>query len=246
MHVVLKRIGLLACMAGLAGAAAPANATEDTDTAGAGRWEINLLASAARSGGNWEFGLPDTEINYGIGDNMQFTLGGSRVSLRERGMPARTGIGTTTAGFKWRLIDQGQAGFSLAIFPQYSWNPSSSAERRGIVGPGTSTTLPVLLGVRRGDTGYYAEVSRNVDSGGGREWGRGVKILHQCRANVECRVELKHELVSTTGHQTTASAGIKWALNDTYVVVAGIGRELIGNADGARGVSVTLGLQILK
>lgn len=246
MRTLNRTIGLLACLAGLAGAAAPAAATEDTDTPGAGKWEINLGVSATRSGSTWEYGLPDADINYGLGERMQLLLGGTRTSLHEPGMPARSGTGSATVGLKWRLIDQEQAGFALGVFPQYSWNPSSSAERRGIVEPGRSLVLPLLLGVRRGDTGYYAEFGRTFESGGGNEWARGVKILHQCRENVECRVELQHEIVSATGHQTTASAGFKWALNDTYVVVAGIGRDVGRNRDGARGVIINLGLQILK
>ena len=243
MQMRYLHIGLLACIAGLAGSA---GATEDTDTPGAGKWEINLGVSATRSGATWEYGLPDADINYGLGERMQLLLGGTRTSLREPGVPARTGTGSATVGLKWRLVDQEQAGFALALFPQYSWNPSSSAERRGIVEPGTSLVVPLLLGVRKGDTGYYGEFGRTFGSDGGNAWLRGIKVLHRCRENVECRVELQHEIVSSTGHQTTASAGFKWALNETYVVVAGIGRDVGRNRDGARGVIVNLGLQILK
>jgi hypothetical protein len=240
-------LGLLAGFLALAGAAAPALATEDTDTPGAGRWEINLIGSATRSTGKvWEFGLPEVEINYGVGDRLQLMLAGSRIRLDEPGMPVRSGTGSATTGFKWRLLDQEDAGFSLAVFPQYTWNPSKGAERSGIVEPGTSTLLPFIVGLKRGATGVYAEIGRSFETGGGREWARGVKVLNQCRENVECRVELTHELVSSTGHQTTISTGFKWALNDTYVVVAGIGRDVGRRDEGARGVMVNLGVQILK
>jgi hypothetical protein len=237
------RAMLLGCLGCLA---APVLATEDTDTPGKGRWEINVGVSATRSGGNWEYGLPEGDINYGLGERMQLVLGGSRISVHEAGQASRSGTGSAVVGLKWRLIDQEQAGFSLALFPQYTWNPSSSAERRGVVEPGQSLALPLVLGLRRGETGYFAEVGRSFEKGGSKEWLRGFKILHPCRENVECRVELQHEIVSPTGHQTTASAGFKWALDQTWIVVAGIGREVGRSPNGTRGVTINLGLQILK
>lgn len=243
MRARSRHVGVLAflCILPL-----PVAATEDTDTPGAGKWEINLGVSATRSGGAWEYGLPDADLNYGLGDSMQLLLGGTRTSLHEPGMAARSGAGRATAGLKWRLVDQEQGGFALALFPRYSWNPSASAERRGIVEPGTSLVLPLLLGVRQGDTGYYGEFGRTFDSGGANAWLHGIKVLHRCRDNVECRIELQHEIVSATGHQTTVSAGFKWALNDTYVFVAGIGRDVGRDRDGARGIILNLGLQMLK
>jgi hypothetical protein len=243
MRAPYIRTLLLGCLGCLA---VPVLATEDTDTPGNGRWEINVGVSATRSSGVWEYGLPEGDINYGLGERLQLMLGGSRISLHEAGLPSRSGTGSATAGVKWRLIDQEQAGFSLALFPQYTWNPSSAAERRGVVEPGKSLVLPFVFGLRSGETGYFAEVGRTFEKGGSNEWVRGVKILHQCRENVECRVELQHEVLSPTGHQTTASAGFKWALNETYIIVAGIGRDVGRNREGARGVMINLGLQILK
>ncbi len=143
-----------AVLAGLASVMTAACAAEDTDTPGAGRWEINVGLSATKVGRNWEYGLPETELNYGLGERMQLQLAGSRVSLHEAGMPVRAGIGSAIVGLKWRLLDQEQAGFAVGVFPQYTWNPSSSAERRGIVEPGSELLVPLLLGLRRGDTGY--------------------------------------------------------------------------------------------
>ncbi len=236
----------LALLAGLASLMTAATAAEDTDTAGAGRMEINIGMSANKVGRIWEYGLPAMEINYGVGDRMQLQLAGSRVSLHESDMFVRSGIGSATVGLKWRLLDQEQAGVAVGVFPLYRWNPSSSAERRGIVEAGSELLVPLLLGLRQGDTAYYAEFGRVVESDGSRKWARGVKFLHQCRANVECRVELQQELASPTGHHTIISSGFKWAMNDTYSVVAGIGRDVDSIRDGARGVIFNLGLQILK
>lgn len=233
-------------LAVLLAACASVRATEDTDTPGPGRWEINLGFSASRTGAGWEYGAPDADINYGWGERIQLMLGASRIALHESGAPLQSGMGPATLGFKWRLLDQDRAGYALALFPKYAWNLSSSAQRRGLVTPGRSLLLPLLAGVRRGDTGYFAEVGRKFVEGEPHEWAGGVKVLNQCMARVECRLELQHSLVPPRGRQTLAGAGFKWALDDSFVLVAGIARNIGPDYKDSHSLVFNLGLQILR
>ncbi|WP_020651420.1 hypothetical protein [Massilia niastensis] len=237
---------LMCCLllAGLAGGAA---ATEDTDTPGKGGWEINLGVSAARTDNDgWEYGLPAGDINYGVGERGQFLLGGSRVSLREPGSARIAGTGAAVAGLKWRLVDHERAGFSLAVFPQYAWTPSKSAERRGVVESERSVILPVIVGLHTENTGAFLEVGRKLShNGGDSEWVGGFKILNQCTPNIECRIDLHHSLVSSVGRQSTAEAGFKLSLNDSFILVAGVERA-IGRHNGNGGLSINLGIQIVR
>jgi hypothetical protein len=231
----------------LLGLAAGATATEDTGTPGSGGWEINLALSAAHSDNDgWEVGLPAADVNYGIGERGQLLLGGSRVSLREPGRARVSGTGAAVAGLKWRLLDHERAGFSLAVFPQYVWTPSKSAVRRGVVEAERSVILPLIVGLHTENTGTFVEVGRKLSRiGGAPEWAGGVKVLHQCRANIECRVELQRSLVSSTAHESTAGAGFKLALNETLILVAGVERA-IGRHAGKGGTSINLGIQIVR
>lgn len=241
----LKRL-LPGCLL-LAGLAGDAAATEDTDTPGAGGWEINLGVSGTRTGyGGWEYGLPEGDINYGIGERGQLLLGGSRASLRDPGRAALHGTGAAVTGLKWRLLDHEQAGFSLAVFPQYVWTPSRKAERQGLVEPERSVILPLILGLHAAHTGTFLEVGRKLSrNGGDSEWAGGIKILNQCTPTVECRIEFQRSLVSSVAHQSTASAGFKLSLNDSFLLVAGVARD-VGSHTGNGALSINLGIQFVR
>jgi hypothetical protein len=141
-------IGKWLALAALAGAFGCARATEDTDTPGADKWEINLGVSAQRTAARWEYAAPDTDFNYGWGERTQLVLAIPHMLVREPGVDAQSGLGSATVAVKWRLIDQERAGFALALFPAYSWNLSSSAGRRGLANDGRSLVLPLVAGVR--------------------------------------------------------------------------------------------------
>lgn len=73
--LLLTQRGALAGLAAASALAAQmlplsAGATEDTDTPGAGRWEINIGASKIHKAGGWERSLPDSDFNYGLGERL--------------------------------------------------------------------------------------------------------------------------------------------------------------------------------
>jgi hypothetical protein len=229
---------------GLAGGAA---ATEDTGTPGPGGWEHNIGISATRTASDgWEYGLPEGDLNFGIGERFQLLLGGSRLSLREPGTARLDGTGAAVAGLKWRLLDHEEAGFSLAVFPQYTWTPSGSAERRGLVDRERALILPVIVGLHAENTGLYIEVGRKLSRiEGEREWAGGIKVLNQCTPRIECRVEFQRRLVSAVAHESTASAGFKLAMNDSLLLVAGVARD-VGRHTGNGALSINLGMQFVR
>ncbi|QOL52296.1 hypothetical protein [Massilia litorea] len=232
---------LLPCLAG--GAAA----TEDTDTPGPGGWEHNIGISATRTAlGGWEYGLPEGDLNFGIGEHGQLLLGGSRLSLREPGAARLDGTGGAVVGLKWRLLDHEKAGFSLAVFPQYTWTPSKRAERSGLVERERSVILPLIVGFHAGETGVFLEAGRKLASNGGeREWAGGIKVLNQCTPRIECRIEFQRRLVSAVAHETTASAGFKFALNESLLLVTGLARD-VGTHTGNGALSMNLGFQFVR
>ncbi|RJG15209.1 hypothetical protein [Massilia cavernae] len=230
-------------LAALAGSAA---ATEDTGTPGNGMWEINVGIGGQRSSGMWELTAPETDFNYGWGENAQLVLGLQRVQLRERGQDPVRGWGSATAGVKWRFADQDKSGIDLALFPAFSWNPSSSAERRGLVEPGRSLVLPLVVGFRRGGTGWYAEAGRNLIEDGDDEWLAGFKVTHACLPSVECRVELQHSVVRRQFGHTEASAGFKWSLSGNLILQASAGRDLHPHDATQNQVVVYIGIQLLR
>jgi hypothetical protein len=230
----------------LAGASGCAHATEDTDTPGAGKWEINLGISAQRTATSWEYAAPDTDFNYGWGERAQWMLAIPRVLVHEPGVGARSGLGSATVGLKWRMVDQEQAGFALALFPAYSWNLSSSAARRGLTDLGRSLVLPLVAGIRYGETGLFAEAARNFVQQGPNEWVAAIKLTRQCLATVECRVEVQHSLIPQQAGKTLGSVGFKWSVAADLILQASIGRDIGPSRDDKHQIALKLGVQLLR
>lgn len=225
---------------------AMAHATEDTGTPGPGGWENNLGISAERQNGSWRYGLPEAELNYGVGERIQLVLGMPYVRVVEADGARGSGFGNITAGAKWRFWDDEASGASLAVFPRLSWNASRATAARGLENRGYSLQLPLIAGFSRGDTGWYAELGRNIVQYGRDEWQAGIKVLHQCLPRLECRAELEHVRVPRDGVQTTIHVGGKWRLAEGLVLNMSVGRDVAGNAEGRRSVVTYLGLQVLR
>lgn len=238
-------IGTLALML-LAAGIQPARAIEDTDTPGAGRWEINFGRGALRSAAGWEVALPDTDFNYGWGEHAQLTLALARLTLRADGQEAVSGLGAATVGLKWRILNQDDSAFALAAFPKYSRSVSSGSLGRRLSPAGSSLLLPLIAGLKSGDAGYFAELGRNIVQEEPDEWVAGLKVLHQCLPSVECRVELQHSLVARAGGETLAGVGAKWRLSESLVLQGSVGREMATRGAEARRRVVYLGVQILR
>ena len=219
------RIRALAALA-LAVAASSAAAVEDTGTPGNGKWELKAGIGGQRSSAGWELSLPETEANYGLGESVQLFLGLQRVQLRERGQHAVSGLGSAAAGVKWRFADQDSSGVDLGLMPSFSWNPSSSAERRGLADPGRTLALPLLLGYKRGGTGIYAEAGRNLIEHGEDEWLGGVKLTNDCLPSLECRVEVQRSVARRQIGHTEANIGLKWSFAEDLILDVSAGRDL--------------------
>lgn len=245
MGTLFLRHGAACAM--MAALALPAAATEDTDTPGPGHWENNLGISAERAHGSWRLALPEAEMNYGVGDTVQLVLGLPYVRVHDKGSDWSSGFGNFTAGAKWRFFEDAEGGTAMAIFPRLTWNAKSSTASRGLETRGYALQLPLVIGYRKGGTGFYAELEHNVVQEGPNEWQAGLKVLHQCLPQLECRVELEHSRVPRDGGQTTVRAGGKWKFNEGLVLNASIGRDIGGGTlEGRRGMVLYLGLQFLR
>lgn len=54
--------------------AGPPHVTNDPDTPGDGKWEINLAIAGATTHDTWDLSAPDIDINYGLGERMQLSM----------------------------------------------------------------------------------------------------------------------------------------------------------------------------
>lgn len=226
--------------------ALPAAATEDTDMLGAGHWEINLGAAQEHHAGSRERALPAIDASYGLGDQLQLLIAQPFINASEGSEGGKSGLGAATAGLKWRWLDAPEQGYTLGWYPRLTWSPSGSSAARGVAPQGHSLVLPLLAGFRSGDTGWFAELGRNLVQRGPDEWRVGVKVMKQCLPQLECRIELDHSKAAGTPGQSLLSAGGKWSLGPGLLLQASAGRDIAGVREERRRLVLYLGVQLLR
>lgn len=234
------------CSAALLMACAFARASEDTDTPGAGKWEINFNVSGERSSAGWLSVVPQAEFNYGWGDHVQLVAGVERLMMRPHGEPSQSALGPGTVGAKWRFYEDETSGRAQAFFPTYSWNLSSAAVEKGLSKPGRSLMLPLVAGFKRGESALFLSAGRNIVSDGADEWQAGLKFTRQCLPAVECRVEVEHSQALRQAGHTQAGAGFKWAIVPDLIIQAGMGRDIGPSSPEKHQLVLSFGIQLLR
>ena len=223
----------------------PPLVTDDPDTPGDGKWEINVASIYSRMPHRQELAAPDIDANYGWGDYVQLKLDIPWVFARDSGEPWKSGAGTAQAGVKWRFIDEKSAGFNMSTYPQLSWNIVPSSASRGVTSEGKEFFLPVEASKDVGGFGLDAEIGRNFVDGGPNEWAAGAIASHGCGKDLECMAEI-HQTVSPGVHETLLNFGVHWKLSESFVLLAALGREGgTANAEQRRTLAY-LGVQILR
>ncbi len=224
----------------------PPMVTDDPDTPGNGHWEINLAAIATHRAQRWEIAVPDADINYGWGEQVQLKAEIPWLFVQHSDAHWQSGLGEGNLGVKWRFVDLEDAGFAMSTFPQYGWSWLSSSSRRGIAAPGREFLLPVEAATTAGSYRLDAELGRNFVTGApgaSNQWVGGFIVAHSCVAGVECMGELR-ETAAPHAAQTLLNFGIHWNLNEALAFIAAAGREFgPRNNDQQRGLFY-IGLQV--
>jgi hypothetical protein len=224
----------------------PPMVTDDPETPGNGKWEINLAALGARSrSGRWEASAPDADINYGWGDRVQLKLDVPWSFVRESGEGWKSGLGTVNAGVKWRFFDGGEEGPSISTYPQYLSVWSKSSKDRGIAAADRQFFLPVEVATKAGEFGLDGEVGRNFVRPGRDEWWVGGIVAHACGAERECMLEA-HEVHAPHESHFLLNLGMHWKLTDSLFLLASAGHEFGPRGDDQQGLVFYLGLQLLR
>ena len=238
-------VGLAAGAEGVLAQGGPPLVTDDAETPGANHWEINLAATGNHTSAGWQIAAPDVDINYGWGEHVQLKLELPWNFVQESGQPWKSGLGTAQVGIKWRFVDIEDAGFSMAVNPQYAWNWLPSSANRGVATPGRQFLLPVELGTVVGDFALASEFGRSFVQDGPNQWIAGIAVGHSCGDRVECVGEV-HTTAVPHNAQTLVNLGFHWRLSESLFVLGAAGREFgPSDADQSR-FHFYLGLQILR
>src|SRR5690348_15576054 len=100
---VLLITGLLTIPA--RGQGGPPMLTDDPGTPGNKRWEINVFGTLEHSHERQMSEAPNLDLNYGLGDHIQLKFEVPFLVLKDYGEQAKSGLGDSLAGVKWRFMD---------------------------------------------------------------------------------------------------------------------------------------------
>src|ERR1700686_2652730 len=144
--------------------------TDDPGTPGNGHWENNIATTLARLPHEQSWGLPEFDLNYGLGERIQLTLQTSFVVLKRSDHGAIGGLGGTETAVKWRFLDEETNGFSVSTFPRVIFNIVQSSIRRGLSEDGTRVQLPFQVAKEFGKVALDFEWGALASTVGRSEW----------------------------------------------------------------------------
>jgi hypothetical protein len=246
---ILVRMALAALYAGLPSPSwaqgGPPLVSDDPDTAPDGHWEINLAAIGNQTPGLKQLSLPDADINYGWGANVQLKIDTPWILSEPDGHAAQSGLGATQFGIKWRFVDQRTAGFSLSTYPQVTTNLAPSSYRRGITGSGEVWFLPLEASIELAGFGLNGELGRYVSSHAADAWAAGFVASRGCAARLECLVEIR-ETLEPHSAQTLLNLGGRRELGDSLALLFALGRDFGPPGPDHQTVLFYFGLQVRR
>jgi hypothetical protein len=252
------------------GQGGPPFRSDDPDTPGNKRWEINTILVGERnpSGGSYE--TPNIDINYGIGSRIQLkyevplSIQESRDASSDH---LAAGLGSSLLGVKWRFyahhprrksgeIDKKESVFGLSTYPQLLLNNPTGSVRRDVAEPGPQFLLPVEANARIGPIRMSAEVgywftTNNVPN----SWIRGIIVGHEFKSKTELDLELFDQAATRATasepkfRETTLGLGFRTPLrkNQSFWIMGMAGRSLVTvtPTNGQPSWIASVGFQIL-
>lgn len=225
--------------------AGPPLLTDDTGAPGDKHWEINIAYTLDKRHTQATHETPILDLNYGVGDNIQFKYEVPWLLIHENGAGTKSGLGNSVAGLKWRFLDEKRELVSMSVYPQFEFNNPTSSSQRGIVDEGTTLRLPVQVSKKWGPVWTNAEAGYAVRQHNSDEWLYGLSSGYEIRDNLSLVGEIhggstkefrKHEVVFNIGSQ--------WDFSKKYGLLASAGRSFSSGASGEPNLLLYLGLQI--
>ncbi|MBI3557757.1 MAG: hypothetical protein HY074_15970 [Deltaproteobacteria bacterium] len=146
--------------------------TDDPGTPGPNKWEINIGVGAELSSAGHDYDLPNVDLNYGVGNNIQLKY--EVPIVVSSGNPAA--LGYSKIGVKWRFIDEEKNGIAVSIYPQVSFNQNFQ---------GTRFLMPVEVSKTINPVTIFAETGYNFIQGKMGEWLYAVAVGYNVTPDVE-------------------------------------------------------------
>ncbi|HXA10439.1 MAG TPA: hypothetical protein VNW28_10685 [Chthoniobacterales bacterium] len=210
----------------------PPMITDDPGTPGNRKWEINLAVTLEHRPGETSLDLPEVDLNYGIGENIQLTLQTAPVLLDREGHGPIAGLGGTEAAVKWRFLDEATSGIDASMFPRIIFNVVQSSVRRGLAEDGTRFQIPIELAKKFGV--FHADVEGGplVSTVGRGEWLYGVVGGIDISKTTTLMAELNGtSRTNFTRDSLVVNFGLRHEFSETRIFITSLGHEVRSSGD---------------
>jgi hypothetical protein len=201
--------------------------TDDPGTPGPGTWENNFAIIFEHRASETSYDVPQIDLNYGVGQNIQLTLQTAPVILKRSDHGPIGGLGRTEAAVKWRFLDEDKSGFDMSMFPRIIFNVSQSSARRGLSEDGTRFQIPFEAAKTFGPWHADAEVGPLASTVGRSEWLYGAVAGYDLAKPTMLMAEL-HDTsrMNFTRNVLTANFGLHHEFTEHCVLIISMGHEI--------------------
>lgn len=230
-------------------AGSPPLQTEDTETPGAGNLEVNLVAQGESGGGEHRYALPLLDVNYGVGDALQFSYSIPYTFVRQVGTDASGseeftsahGIGDSSLGVKYRFYDNNETGISWAIEPTVEFRTPGA--KRAVSEGSTALVFPLVV------TREYANASITGNAGvassaGQQRYFGSFALGMRINENVALLGEIAgNNLNASDEKRVLLDFGVRRKISGSQSISAALGRDIHAGGDQSKQVYFTLAYQ---
>ncbi|MEO6138871.1 MAG: transporter [Luteimonas sp.] len=230
-------------------AGSPPLQTEDTETPGAGNLEVNLVAQGESGGGEHRYALPLLDVNYGVGDTLQFSYSIPYAFVRQAGTDASGaeeftsahGIGDSSLGLKYRFYDNNETGISWAIEPQVEFRTPGA--KRAVSEGSTAFVFPVVVTREYANASLTANAGIAASAGQQRYFGSfalGMRISDKVALLGEIA---GNNLNASDEKRVLLDFGVRRKISGSQSISAALGRDIHAGGDQNKQVYFALAYQ---
>lgn len=226
-------------------AGSPPLQTEDTETPGDRNLEINMGVLGESGGGEHRHELPVLDINYGVGDTLQFSYSIPYVFARqavthaagEEEMTSAHGVGDSSVQLKYRFYDNTDTGLSFAIAPLVQFRTPGA--NREVSEGRTVTVLPLIATREYANASITANAGVELSAGEQRYFG-SFAVGRRISDTVAVLAEVAgNNLNAADDKRVLLDFGVRRKISGSQSISAALGRDIQAGGGQAKQVYFT-------
>jgi hypothetical protein len=223
----------------------PPMLTDDPDTPGPGRWEINTAYTEQRTQDHLQRSFPHVDANYGLGDRIQLKYETGYVFSDGPEGGVQSGWDNSLLGVKWRFLDESDAGFNMSVYPQLQLQNSSASVAHGLAKSAPNLLLPFEVSRKFGRFGLVGELGYQFLRQEQTQWVYGILGAVNASEDLELLSELR-VFGETLGRpqDVILNIGLRKELGSRFKLLASMGTGLT-NGPNSTSFIAYLGIQLL-